>query len=372
MKSLECLTRRFLAGAFWLMGLLPLPPTSQLYWLILSLGIRCFWIVYISYLLSVGFSFKSVAIESVGNVVGTALFMGNSVLGLMLLLESVLKQRTHTQLEDLRFQSDLQLQRLGMFGRRRQAGYLLALIGTQLICDLVRVAINDSGVVSPVFFISLPLSWLLRFRYVQLVQHVMDLNQRSLQLRRSLLSLASGNDLWQPYGVLECRQLQTLRTTYERIFECYEALSDCYGWGMLGLHLLTSFEFVTNAYWMLTGLYKSQDQNLLSLIFNGATAIDFGTPIVTLFWHGDAGAENGRQIGCLISKLVKPQGSKRYNELVSEFSLQTLHQRFVVTAKDFFSLNLHLLSSMFAAVVTYLVILIQFMFAERSAGGHSG
>lgn len=132
--------------------------------------------------------------------------------------------------------------------------------------------------------------WLLRFRYVQLVQHVMDLNQRSLQLRRSLLSLASGNDLWQPYGVQACRQLQTLRITYERIFECYEALSSCYGWGMLGLHLLTGFEFVTSAYWMLMDLYE--DQDLLTLFFNGATAIDFGTPIFTLFWHGDAGAEN--------------------------------------------------------------------------------
>ncbi|XP_044251130.2 gustatory receptor 23a isoform X2 [Drosophila takahashii] len=370
MKSLECFTRRFLDLTLWLLGLVPLPPISQLRCFFLSLAIRCCWIVYLVYLLEVASSFSSSAIESVGNVVGTALFIGNSVLGLLLLLESVLQQRTHNQLEDLRFQSELQLQRLGMFGKRRQAGYLLPLIGVQLACDLVRLLINSGGTISPVFHISLPLMWLLRFRYVQLVQHVMDLNQRSLQLRRSLLSLASGNDLWQPYGVHECRQLQTLRCTYERIFECYEMFSECYGWGMLGLHLLSSFQFVTNAYWMLIGLYDRQ--SLRFLIFNGATGIDFGTPIATLFWHGDSGAENGRQIGCLISKLVKPQGSKRYNDLVSEFSLQTLHQRFVVTAKDFFSLNLHLLSSMFAAVVTYLVILIQFMFAERSSRPNSG
>jgi len=102
--------------------------------------------------------------------------------------------------------------------------------------------------------------------------------------------MASGNDLWQPYGVQECLQLQTLRTTYERIFECYETFSDCYGWGMLGLHLLTSFQFVTNAYWMIMGIYDGG--NVRALIFNGATGIDFGTPIATLFWHGDSGAEN--------------------------------------------------------------------------------
>ncbi|XP_043950288.1 gustatory receptor 23a isoform X2 [Drosophila biarmipes] len=370
MKSLECFTRRFLDITLWLLCLVPLPPISQWKWLFIALVIRCCWIAYFVYLLKVGISFSSIAVESVGNIVGTALFIGNSVLGLMLLLESVLKQRTHSQLEDLRFQSELQLQRLGMFGRRRQAEYLLPLIGVQLTCDVTRVFINNKETVSPVFHISLPLMWLLRFRYVQLVQHVMDLNQRSLQLRRSLLSLASGNDLWQPFGVHECRQLQTLRSTYERIFECYEMFSDCYGWGILGLHLLSSFQFVTNAYWMIMGMYDGEDLRIM--IFNGATGIDFGSPIATLFYHGDSGSVNGRQIGCLISKLVKPQGSKRYNDLVSEFSLQTLHQRFVVTAKDFFSLNLHLLSSMFAAVVTYLVILIQFMFAERSSRSTSG
>nr|NP_523459.3 gustatory receptor 23a, isoform C [Drosophila melanogaster]AAF51227.3 gustatory receptor 23a, isoform C [Drosophila melanogaster] len=370
MKTLECLTRRFLEVIFSVLALVPLPPISQLGWLFLSLAIRCCWIVYFIYLLDVAISFSWVAIENVGNAVGTMLFVGNSVLGFALLLESVLKQKTHSQLEDLRVQTELQLQRLGMFGRSRHAAYLLPLIGVQFTCDLVRLATNFGETVSPVFCISLPLMWLLRYRYVQLVQHVMDLNQRSIHLRRSLLSMASGNDLWQPYGVQECLQLQTLRTTYERIFECYETFSDCYGWGMLGLHLLTSFQFVTNAYWMIMGIYDGG--NVRSLIFNGATGIDFGTPIATLFWHGDSGAENGRQIGCLISKLVKPQGSKLYNDLVSEFSLQTLHQRFVVTAKDFFSLNLHLLSSMFAAVVTYLVILIQFMFAERSSTRGSG
>ncbi|XP_043063895.1 gustatory receptor 23a isoform X2 [Drosophila ficusphila] len=370
MRSLECFTRRFLETVFWLTGLLPLPPNSQLGWMLSSLAIRCCWIVYFVYLVKRAFSFTIAAMESVSNVVGTMLFVGSTLLGFLLLLESVLKQRTHSQLEDLRFQSELQLQRLGMFGRGRQAGYLLPLIAVQFTCDLVRFLINSRELVSPVFTITLPVLWLLRFRYVQLVQHVMDLNQRSLQLRRSLLSLASGNDLWQPYGVHECRQLQTLRSTYERIFECYEMFSDCYGWGILGLYLLSSFQFVSNAYWMITGLLDGRSMS--ALVFNAATGIDFGSPVATLFWHGDSGAENGRQIGCLISKLVKPQGSKRYNDLVSEFSLQTLHQRFEVTAKDFFSLNLHLLSSMFAAVVTYLVILIQFMFAERNSRHDSG
>ncbi|XP_036339485.1 gustatory receptor 23a-like [Rhagoletis pomonella] len=65
-------------------------------------------------------------------------------------------------------------------------------------------------------------------------------------------------------------------------------------------------------------------------------------------------------------KLVKPLGNKCYNDLVTDFSLQTLHQQYIITAKEFFSLNLNLLGSMVASIVTYLVILIQFMFMNRS------
>ncbi|XP_037931727.1 gustatory receptor 23a-like [Teleopsis dalmanni] len=81
-------------------------------------------------------------------------------------------------------------------------------------------------------------------------------------------------------------------------------------------------------------------------------------------WFRNKCPINSRNIGCLIFKLVKPLGNKRYNDLISEFSLQTLHQRFVITAKEFFNLNLNLLGSMVAAIVTYLVILIQFMLSE--------
>lgn len=52
-----------------------------------------------------------------------------------------------------------------------------------------------------------------------------------------------------------------------------------------------------------------------------------------------------RQIGCIMFKLVKPMGNKSYNSLVTDFSLQTLHQQYIISAKEFFSLNLNLLGS---------------------------
>ncbi|XP_030555970.1 uncharacterized protein LOC115759218 [Drosophila novamexicana] len=587
MHSLECVTARCLLGIYWWMGLVPLPLSSQLLWLLLALLVRCIWLGYYLMMLWIGVSYlwndKGLSISYIS---GTALFIGYSLLGLLIQVESALKHRTYARLDILRVQLRLRMQRLGMSRGCSRAWRLLLLLATQIGSDAARTWANAHYSISPVHIISLPQKWLLRLRYVQLLWQVMELNQRARQLRHSLLGLAAGNDLWQPYGSQEWQQLQTLRLSYDRIYECYEAFSDCYGWGMLGLQMMCGLEFVSNAYWIITEAYITQ--RVYMLIYNGNSCFAMGTLIVALFWYGDASANNcliafsmfvtvtiahgiillntflqrrthrqlelrldvsrlevqnqrhvllrvsgvvvpflviqtlivwskiglasqwytpifwfsspsdwgvqlkmiafladvllanervlcvqqslkqlarqpnhgrqspnvvsvirfkemyrelhqlfvqlnfayggslliifivlffnflfnsfwlvrhtltrlkrpvyiyihlgsllnlglllsatcwhcqqsfnhSRQIGCLIPKLVNPMGSKRYNDLVSEFLLQALHQRFVVTAKDFFSLNLHLLSSMFAAVVTYLVILIQFMFAEKSS-----
>ncbi|XP_017835775.1 gustatory receptor 23a [Drosophila busckii] len=364
MNSLDCLTARCLGVIYRLLGLVPLPPSWRSWQLLPSLVIRCTWLAYATYTLTIGYRWLFRDDVDISYWVGTGLFIANSLMALLLQLESVFKQRAFERLQDLRFQLHLQLQRLGMFGGcRRTARQLCALIGLQLGCDIAKTWANEHADITPVHLRAMPLMWMLRFRFVQLLAQVMEFNQRAEQLRVSLLGLAMGNDIWQPFGLHDQRQLQALRLSYECIFECYETFSDCYGWGLLGLHVISSFEFVSNAYWMITEAYRSG--SIYMFIYNGMTTFATGTLISALFWYGEAGAENSRHIGCLISKLVKPLGSKRYNDLVCEFLLQTLHQRFVVTAKDFFSLNLHLLSSMFAAVVTYLVILIQFMFAER-------
>ncbi|ALC38047.1 Gr23a, partial [Drosophila busckii] len=155
-----------------------------------------------------------------------------------------------------------------------------------------------------------------------------------------------------------------LKRRYAELHLCFEQLNEKSGSSLLLLFIVFFMDFVFNAYWMMMNMLTSRDykQHLwphVGVLFN------LGMLLTATCWHCQQSYNHSRHIGCLISKLVKPLGSKRYNDLVCEFLLQTLHQRFVVTAKDFFSLNLHLLSSMFAAVVTYLVILIQFMFAER-------
>jgi len=234
---------------------------------------------------------------SISYISGTFLFISYSMLALLVQLESALKHRSYVRLKDLRFQSQLQMQRLGMSRGCRKATRLLLLIGTQLACDSAKFWANSKAEFSPVLIRTLPQIWLLRFRYFQLLEQVIEMNQRAVQLRHSLLGLADGYlDIWQPFGLNEDKQLQTLRLTYDCIFECYETFCDCYGWGMLGLQVMCGFEFVSNAYWIITEAYEGQ--KLYMFVFNGATCFALGSLITSLFWYGDASTEN-------VSKLIK-------------------------------------------------------------------
>ncbi|KAH8349271.1 hypothetical protein KR067_012938 [Drosophila pandora] len=164
----------------------------------------------------------------------------------------------------------------------------------------------------------------------------------------------------------QAHRVLDLKRRYSELYYLYERINDNFGGSLLIIFIDFFAMYVCHAYWLFVDV-RTPPLRKYAILLNLLYIFNVDLQMTAACWHCQQGSNLGRQIGCLISKLVKPVGSKRYNDLVSEFSLQTLHQRFVVTAKDFFSLNLHLLSSMFAAVVTYLVILIQFMFAERSA-----
>ncbi|XP_030383281.1 gustatory receptor 23a [Scaptodrosophila lebanonensis] len=371
MKAWRIISCRCLAASFWLMALVPLPTrTSRTPWLV-AVAIRCIWVAFLLFVVHGGWKYAKSIPDGSGIVsayVGIGVFLGHSIVALILIGESILKGASFADYE--RRRRKLQLQRLCAPQIRRK---LLILIFVEFALDIAKTWANANSNVNPVHAYSMPHTWLLRFRFIQLLQHVMELNQRCKQLKHSLIVLAARiapiSMLWQPSSTQECDQLLQLRLNYQSIFECFGAFNNCYGWGMLALLLVCSLDIISNAYWTILSDYTME--SIHYYVYNGCTSFATGLLIVALFWSGDRSSENSRQIGCLISKLAKPLGSKRYNDLVSEFSLQALHQRFVVTAKDFFNLNLHLLSSMFAAVVTYLVILLQFMVADKNSTGRN-
>ncbi|XP_070067940.1 gustatory receptor 23a isoform X1 [Drosophila takahashii] len=225
---------------------------------------------------------------------------------------------------------------------------------------------------------TLPSFLALQMQIISFILEVMKVNIRVRQAKHQLRILARELSSRWP----QCKQrpeflaqqtprIKDLKRRYNKLHLQFDRINGCFGGSLLTIIIVYFALFVCNSYWLFVDV-RTSPPRIYAILLNLGFIFNVALQMSAACWHCQKSYNLGRQIGCLISKLVKPQGSKRYNDLVSEFSLQTLHQRFVVTAKDFFSLNLHLLSSMFAAVVTYLVILIQFMFAERSSRPNSG
>lgn len=57
--------------------------------------------------------------------------------------------------------------------------------------------------------------------------------------------------------------------------------------------------------------------------------------------------------GCLVHKLEKSTESEQYNALVSEFSLQIMHEPFHISANGFFTIDFELLGSVSPTYLTY-------------------
>ncbi|BFF94820.1 gustatory receptor 23a [Drosophila madeirensis] len=252
-------------------------------------------------------------------------------------------------------------------------GLLVPIIGVlYLVCS------NLDTLSSRVFYWKAQPSLLgLQFQIIAFISQVMNVNLRVRVARRQLQVLARElasswpqNKLQAMYKEQQTARVIDLKRRYNELHHLFYRINESYGGSLLIIFIVFFAGFVCNAYWLFVDL-RTTPSRLYPILQNLGFIFNVALQMSAACWHCQQSNNLGREIGCLISKLAKPLGSRRYNNLVSEFSLQTLHQRFVVTAKDFFSLNLHLLSSMFAAVVTYLVILIQFMFAERSAKAYS-
>ncbi|KAM7347537.1 putative gustatory receptor 2a [Cochliomyia hominivorax] len=315
---------------------------------------------------------------SVGGLVGTASFVFNGLVNIIIILETIFKSKHFERLNLLQKEVDELLEEYLDTNVKKNMNYhcltksMLLMLSCQFICVGLKIWINNISKISPVFWYLMPITTNLRTRYIQIIYVIMTLNRRTQILRDVMKSIVRAHEpkslfrsvIWQPYDEKDYKKVNYLRLIYLRLWECYVCFNRMYSWSLLTLFMSSFFDIVCNCYWTFTAFYKGQIFH--KFVFNGATSASLVSLVYMLFYFTDASENNSRYIGCLVSKLVKPLGNKRYNDLVSEFSIQTLHQRFVITAKEFFNLNLSLLGSMLAAIVTYLVILIQFMFTEKN------
>lgn len=217
---------------------------------------------------------------------------------------------------------------------------------------------------------TLPSFLALQVQIISFILEVMKVNIRVRQTKLQLLILARELSCRWPqrkqkpqFCDQQAHRVKDLKRRYNDLHYLFVRINGYFGGSLLTIIIVYFAIFVSNSYWLFVDI-RTRPWRIYAILLNLGFIFNVALQMAAACWHCQQSYNlvrtlwiavcplnisylsfQGRQIGCLISKLVKPQGSKRYNDLVSEFSLQTLHQRFVVTAKDFFSLNLHLLSS---------------------------
>ncbi|KAG8230848.1 Gustatory receptor 14e [Ladona fulva] len=164
------------------------------------------------------------------------------------------------------------------------------------------------------------------------------------------------------------RHLSRMRKMQLHLYQILRSVEDSYVVSnfLLGFYNLLRVSFV---------LYSTIDIKVFtptgipdtSIVFVGASWIASDLVMLFLVVHSAEKlyAESDKT-GKLVSEMILKVKDHRIRRELHLFSLQLLHTKFHFTACGFFPLDFTLLTSMAAAVVTYLVILVQFQESEKA------
>ncbi|XP_014094556.2 gustatory receptor 23a-like [Bactrocera oleae] len=334
-----------------MMYLLLLQPVPRLAWL--TSICRLVWIVWLTkpgY--AVIYELLTENFEKLGHIVGSVLFVFKILTNIVTYVESMCKIKHYQQLRRLEIEMDALLRNhIDNTATSERKMWLKVFYCTfiQFVYDILQLVLAFRYYMSPVFYYAAPMMSIERARYAQISLTIERQNERARSLTSLLRVLVKANrpkhkytsDVWQPYALWEYENLNSLRLLQGRLCELYQCVGDCYGWSITVLLFKTFFTVVANIFWCIEIL--SRDFRVGQFMYDALTILRLSTLAVILLITADKARQHNMQISGLIFKLAKPLGNKAYNDLLSAFSLQCLHQPFMINVKGFFRLNLPLL-----------------------------
>ncbi|XP_068159596.1 putative gustatory receptor 39b [Drosophila tropicalis] len=158
--------------------------------------------------------------------------------------------------------------------------------------------------------------------------------------------------------------LLSLKQVYTQLYGLYIRFNALYGWSMLFIFVVLFLDSTVNIYWTLLALTEAY-----SYVYIGISCASFTPQLVLIFALCSSGEFCKRQheligsqirgVSCVLQVQKQPvhQG---YNALVVEFSMQVEQDPLVINAEGFMDIDYGLLMSIFTAMVTYLIVLMQF------------
>ncbi|XP_017112296.1 putative gustatory receptor 2a [Drosophila elegans] len=168
-------------------------------------------------------------------------------------------------------------------------------------------------------------------------------------------------------------RLVAVRLVYQRVWALVALLNRCYGISML-MQVGNDFLAITsNCYWMFLNFRQSAASpfDILQIVASAVWSAPHLGNVLVLSLLCDRTAQCATRLALCLHQVNVDLGNECHNALITQFSLQLLHQRLHFSAAGFFNVDCTLLYTIVGATTTYLIILIQFHMSESTMGSRS-
>uniref|UniRef100_A0A1I8MVH4 Gustatory receptor n=1 Tax=Musca domestica TaxID=7370 RepID=A0A1I8MVH4_MUSDO len=165
----------------------------------------------------------------------------------------------------------------------------------------------------------------------------------------------------------DMKKLLIVRDLYNRLFLLTEIFNRYFGVSML-INLGNDFISITsNCYWIFINFktFASTTKNFLQIAGSTVWFIPhvLNVLVLAILCDKTMGCTTNMALG--LHRIHIDTFNDNHNSVIQQFSLQLLHQKIIITAAGFFTIDCSLLYAIVGATTTYLIILIQFHLNEE-------
>ncbi|XP_030379682.1 putative gustatory receptor 2a [Scaptodrosophila lebanonensis] len=168
-------------------------------------------------------------------------------------------------------------------------------------------------------------------------------------------------------GLIAIRRLLVVRQLYEHLWRLVGLLNRCYGLSML-FQVGNDFLAITsNCYWIFLNFKKftSSPVEFLQVVASTLWSAPHLVNVLVLALMCENASQYPTRLAVSLHRIQLDLENDNHNALVTQFSLQLVHQRLTFSAAGFFTVDCTLLYTIVGATTTYLIILIQFHMSEN-------
>lgn len=206
---------------------------------------------------------------------------------------------------------------------------------------------------------------------VRIVQVIVDLAKIRIRLTYFHEAILNLNKVRKPFSMsegklpqldLKMEKILALKIIYDKIFGVCQDINNCYGSSLLAIVASAFIDITSNCYKIFLIVEVGQDHSV-RLVYSFSIILQMVMLIWILCWHSHQCTVMVRllipyifyniltkyfqpaAIGSAIMELESPDYGQEYSSLLSEFSLQIIHQPIYITARRFLVFNLSFISS---------------------------